>query len=106
MEGPKTYAQHRWIVMLRRPNRRGHAFRSTQLAALVLILATHISCRSEENTFGRARSITRVALIGISKDHPTWPVLQATARQLSGHGGRLEIAVDAPASSSPREQQE
>src|SRR5439155_23190814 len=63
------------------------------------------SCRSDESPLPRGNSVTRIALIGISQDHPTWPVIQATARLLGGRRGRLEIIVDAPQTPSTHQQQ-
>jgi len=69
-------------------------------------MSLHAACRTDTHAFSRRRAFSRIALVGIGKDHPTWPVLQATAQQVAGRGGRLEIVVRAPDTASPRGQQE
>lgn len=47
----------------------------------------------------------RVFIVGESEAEPTWPVLQALAKQFQENSKRVEFIAVAPKSSSPREQQ-
>ncbi|MBI5764639.1 MAG: substrate-binding domain-containing protein [Planctomycetes bacterium] len=62
-------------------------------------------CWSDNAPKAPARTLTRIALVGVGRDHPTWPVLLAVARQIEGTSGRIVIRVEAPPSVSPAEQQ-
>ena len=72
----------------------------------VMCVFSLTGCHSEENPFRRQKSVSRIALIGIGKNHPTWPVLQCAAKQISGRRGRLDVVVLAPDTPSPQAQQQ
>ncbi|MEK6644820.1 MAG: substrate-binding domain-containing protein [Planctomycetota bacterium] len=84
-------------------NRTGLCMRSNFVMFVTIPLAG-IACRSEEAPNARPRGITRIAVVGMGRDHPTWPVLQAVAKQVEGNSGRLEIRIEAPPTVSPMEQ--
>jgi ABC-type sugar transport system substrate-binding protein len=70
----------------------------------VAVPTAGLACKSDESPITRPGGITRIAVIGIGRDHPTWLVLQAVAKQVEGASGRLEIRVEAPPTMSPAEQ--
>lgn len=77
-----------------------------QICVGSIALSVIASCRSDEAPIARGRGFTRIALIGVGKDHPTWPILQTSARQIAGRRGRLDIIALAPDTASPRAQQD
>lgn len=78
--------------------------RTTHFIA-ILVCTWSVGCWSDNAPTAPARTLTRIALVGVGRDHPTWPVLQAVARQIEGNRGRIVIRVEAPPSTSPAEQQ-
>lgn len=79
-------------------------------AALAVVLFTGVvpsflACRSDSQTPRKIREAERIALIGLGKDHLTFAVLEAVAKQIGGHKGRLTIEVLAPEHATPADQQ-
>lgn len=62
-------------------------------------------CRSDSRAPRKVHTAERILLVGVGKNHPSFAVLQATARQISGHKRELTIDVLAPEHVSPAEQQ-
>ena len=78
---------------------------ATLVTTVAAVLISGLACRSDSQTQHKARVAERIALIGMGKDHLSFAVLQATARQITGHKGRVTVEVLASDHASPAEQQ-
>jgi ABC-type sugar transport system substrate-binding protein len=89
------------------PPHHGRAIGSVMLGLLTVVgggFTGSIGCRSQDESPVQRMSSRRIVVVGISRAHPTWPVLEATANQLVGRKKNLEIRVMAPEVSSPQAQ--
>lgn len=74
------------------------------VSAALLAVGHTSGCKTQRRP-AEAMEPVRIAVVGVAKDDPTWPVIQAAARWFTERNRRAEVEVMATETASPSEQQ-